>query len=405
MTATRIVRTATLAVVAASIWALAASLLWRTKVPAHLELPRLDERAVFGASTVAAGIRFDRFFDVEWILATVASLVALVVMMRRAPRFVRSLGLGPVNSGIVTGVLVATVLWAVGLPFGIASAWWSRRHGILQESWGSIVVFSPWGALLRSAFMTAVVLAVVLLLAKRYAQAWWIPAAAIVFTLGVALQFALPYAQRLGTHRVRSAALAAEIRRLELREHVGRPSVRIVPVRSQTNAANAFATGLGPSRGIFIWDTLLDGRFKPRQVHFVVAHEFGHLARRHIWKGIAWGALIGIPILALVAFVTGLRGGLRNPAVVPLAFLTLTAALVATAPLANLVSRRYEAEADWMALTATRDPAAGRGLFKRFVVTDLQNPSPPGWVNVLLENHPSPLARVEQAAAWQRLNR
>jgi STE24 endopeptidase len=404
MTATRIVRPATLAVAAVALWALAASLLWRTKVPAHLPLPSLDERRVFGAHVVSAGIRFDRFFEIEWILATLSTLAALVLMARRAPRFVRSLGLGPVNAGIITGVLVATVLWAVSVPFDIASSWWSRRHGILQESWGSIV-FSPWGALLRSAFMTAIVLAVVLLLAKRFARAWWVPAAVIVLALALGLQFLLPYAQRLGTHKVRSATLAAQIRRLEVREHVGHPTVRIVPMRSQTSAANAFATGIGPSRGIFIWDTLLDGRFTPREVRFVVAHELGHLARRHIWKGIAWGGLIGIPILALVAFVTGRRGGLRNPAAVPLAFLTLTAAGLATAPLVNAVSRRYEAEADWMALNATRDPAAGRGLFKSFVVTDLQNPNPPGWVRILLEDHPSALARVEEAEAWRRLER
>ncbi len=150
---------------------------------------------------------------------------------------------------------------------------------------------------------------------------------------------------------------------------------------------------------------MLDGRFTPREVRFVVGHELGHLARRQIWKGIAWGGLIGIPILALVAFVTGRRGGLRNPAAVPLAFLTFTAALLATAPLKNAVSRRYEAEADWMGLTATRDPAAARGLFKGFVTADLQNPDPPGWVQVLLEDHPTALVRVEQADAWKRLNR
>jgi len=361
-------------------------------------------RTVFGAHNVSAGARFDRFFELEWILATLASLAVLVVMVRRAPGFVRSLGLSPVNAGIVTGVLVATVLWAVSVPFGIASSWWSRRHGILQESWGSII-FSPWGALLRTAFMTAIVLAVVLLLAKRFARGWWVPAAGIVLVLALALQFAMPYAQRIGTHRVRSAALVAQIRRLEVREQVGRPTVRIVPVHSQTSAANAFAIGVGPSRGIFIWDTMLDGRFAPEEVRFVIAHELGHLARWHIWKGIAWGALIGIPILALVAFVTGRRGGLRDPAAVPLAFLTLAAAGIATAPLVNAVSRRYEAEADWMALNATRDPAAARGLFKGFVVTDLQNPNPPGWVKVFLEDHPSPLARVEEAEAWRRLNR
>jgi STE24 endopeptidase len=73
-------------------------------------------------------------------------------------------------------------------------------------------------------------------------------------------------------------------------------------------------------------------------------------------------------------------------------------------PLANAVSRRYESEADWMAVQATRDPAAGRALFQTFVRTDLQNPDPPGWVNFWLEDHPSALARVEKVEAWRRLH-
>jgi STE24 endopeptidase len=103
--------------------------------------------------------------------------------------------------------------------------------------------------------------------------------------------------------------------------------------------------------------------------------------------------------------VTGRRGGLRRPENVPLAIFTLAVAGLVVMPLANAVSRRYESEADWMALQATRDPGAGRALFVGFVRTDLQNPSPPGWVNVLLEDHPSALARVEQVEAWRRLHR
>jgi Zn-dependent protease with chaperone function len=404
MTATRIVRPATLAVAALAVWILAATFLWRTEVPTDLSLPSLHAREVFGAQAVRAGVRFDRFFELEWALGTVASLATLVVLTRRGPRLARSLGLGPVNAGIVTAVLVAVVLWAVSLPFDLAASWWSRRHGILQESWATIV-FSPLGGLYRATVVTTLVFAVVLLLTRRLARTWWVTAAGIVLVLALGLQFAFPYVQRIGTHPVRSQKLAAQIRALEQREHVGRPTIRVVPMHKTTSAANAFAVGLGPSRSVFIWDTMLDGRFSPREVRFVLAHELGHLARWHIWKGIAWGALIGVPILALVAFVTGRRGGLRRPENVPLALLTIAVAGIVVTPFANAVSRRYEAEADWVALNATRDPAAARGLFKAFVTTDLQNPDPPGWVHVFLENHPSALVRVEQAEAWRRLNR
>ena len=405
MTATRIVRPATLAALgAAAVWVLAAALLWRTKVPADLRLPSLHARTVFGAHAVAAGTRFDRFFEIDSLLAMLARLFTLVVLARRGPRFARSLGLGPVNAGIVTGVFVLTVVWAVGIPFGVAASWWSHRHGILRQSWASILT-SPFPALLRTTVAAVVVLAIVLLLARRLPRMWWVPASLAVVVLAVTVQFVSPYTERLGTHALRSHYLLAKAGQLERREHVAAPVIRVAPVRRETNAANAAASGIGPSRTVFIWDTMLGGRFTPHELRFVLAHELGHHARRHIWKGLAWGGLIGVPILAFVAFVTGRRGGLRNPETVPLALLVVAAAGLAVTPLALTVSRRYEAEADWVALNATHDPAAARGLFKGFVRTNLQNPDPPWWVHVLLEDHPSPLVRVEQAEAWSRVPR
>lgn len=373
-------------------------------MPGDLNPPHLDARTVFGADVTRAGARFDRFFDYDWVLSTVASLAVLGVYLVRGPRIARRLGLGPVNSGIITAVFITVVVWAVSVPFDIAASWWSRRHDILQRSWSSIV-FEPVGGLIRTTVATTVVIAVVLLLAKRLPRTWWLAAAGVVLALAVGLQLLLPYLQRLGTHPVRSTQLAAQIRTLERREHVGRPVIRVAPVSDETSAANAYSIGIGPSRSVIIWNTMLDGRFTAHEVRFVVAHELGHLARWHIWKGIAWGVLFGLPIFGLVAWVTGRRGGLRRPENVPLALFTLAVAGLAITPLVNLVSRRYESEADWMAVEATRDPGAGRALFKTFVRTDLQNPDPPGWVEVWLEDHPSALARVEQVEAWRRLHR
>jgi len=76
-------------------------------------------------------------------------------------------------------------------------------------------------------------------------------------------------------------------------------------------------------------------------------------------------------------------------------------AQLAILPLQNAISRRYEREADWIGLNGTRDPAAARGLFVGFVRTSLQDPSPPGWVHVMLDDHPTPLQRVEMASAWR----
>ena len=404
MTATRIVRPATIAAAVVAVWLLAAFFLLRTKVPGDLSPPRLDAQNVFGAGAVRAGTRFDRFFDYEWVLGTLTSIAVLAVYLRRGPRLSRRLGLGPVNAGIITAVFITVVVWAVSVPLDIAASWWSRRHDILQRSWSSIV-FEPVGGLIRTTATTTIVIAVVLLLAKRLPRTWWLAAAGVVLALAVGLQLVLPYLQRLGTHPVRSQQLSAQIGTLERREHVGDPVVRVATVSDETSAANAYSIGIGPSRSVIIWNTMLDGRFTPAEVRFVVAHELGHLARWHIWKGIAWGVLLGLPVFGLVAFVTGRRGGLRRAENVPLALFTLAVAGLVITPLANAVSRRYESEADWMAVQATRDPGAGRALFQDFVRTDLQNPDPPAWVDLFLEDHPSALDRVEQVEAWRRLHR
>src|SRR4029078_7382326 len=98
----------------------------------------------------------------------------------------------------------------------------------------------------------------------------------------------------------------------------------------------------------------------------------GRARRRHIRKGIAWCALFVFPAAFLIATVTQRRGGLRNPANLPIAILVLTVFGLVALPFQNAVTRRYEAEADWRALVATKDPVAARRLFVRFVPTSLE---------------------------------
>jgi STE24 endopeptidase len=69
----------------------------------------------------------------------------------------------------------------------------------------------------------------------------------------------------------------------------------------------------------------------------------------------------------------------------------------------NVVSRRYEAEADWVALRATHDPRSARSLFRRFTSVDLAQPNPPTWDYVLLENHPTVMQRIAMVEAFRNL--
>jgi len=85
-------------------------------------------------------------------------------------------------------------------------------------------------------------------------------------------------------------------------------------------------------------------------------------------------------------------------------FLVLLLLQVALTPAQNVVSRHDEAEADWMALRTTRDPASGRSLFQKFTKTSLAQPDPPTWDYLFLETHPTTMQRIAMTRAWQREN-
>ena len=180
--------------------------------------------------------------------------------------------------------------------------------------------------------------------------------------------------------------------------------MRVEDVSSWTDQANAFTVGFGPSTHVVLWDTILDERFSRSEQDVVIAHELGHVRSRHIIKGIGWSALLVLPTLWLLALLTRRRGGVGDPANLPYAILVLTVLALLTAPLENAVSRRYEAEADWRALNATRDPTADTQLFQQFGETSLEEPNPPLLDYLWLENHPTIAQRIAMAKAWRARN-
>ena len=72
--------------------------------------------------------------------------------------------------------------------------------------------------------------------------------------------------------------------------------------------------------------------------------------------------------------------------------------LVAT-PIANAVSRRYEAEADWIALETTRDPAGAKRFLADLAEAGVRDPSPPRWWTVVFGTHPTLAERAGMADA------
>jgi STE24 endopeptidase len=304
---------------------------------------------------------------------------------------------------MLLAMLGFAILWLVLLPFDVLEVWWQRRHGISHESYVQLI-FGSWVGLGGEFLFLCLAVLIVMGLASLLGDAWWIPGGAVFVGLAAAFVYITPFLVP-DQVPVRDPRITAEARELAAFENLPPIAVRVERVRRLTSSPNAEAVGLGRTRRVILWDTLLDGRFTNAQVRVVLAHELGHHARRHIAKAIGWYALFAFPGAWAIARLTRRRGGMRDPEAVPLALFVLVALAFLAAPLENAITRHMEAEADWSALEATRDPAAARSLFQRFATSAREEPSPPGWWHLLADNHPSLLERIELAQAWEARQR
>src|SRR5690606_5234099 len=127
---------------------------------------------------------------------------------------------------------------------------------------------------------------------------------------------------------------------------------------------NAYFTGLGRSKRIVFFDTLL-ARLEPDEVEAVLAHELGHFSRRHVLKRIAVmfvASLAGLWLLGWLSRQGGFYQGLGvtpgadecGAAALVLSSLALPAFTFVLQPRASWASRRHEFEADAFAATHAR---------------------------------------------------
>jgi STE24 endopeptidase len=380
-------------------WVLAITQLLHTSVPSGLRLPHLHAADYFTPAQLHRARNFEGFERIDYVLSQVALIAALVGYALRGERLTRESAAGRVGTGLMLGMLGLGLVWFAQLPFGIAEVWWERRHGISHQGYVSFVVDSFLG--LGGAFLSVcLVIAIVMGFAGLLRNRWWLPGVPAIVAVGVLLAFISPFLIP-AVHRVHNPQVRADARQLERVEGLPNIPVEVQDVHQLTTAPNAESVGLGPTRRVILWDTLLQpGRFTRAQIRVVLAHELGHQKHRHIWKGLGWEAVFLLPIAFLVALSTRGRGGLYSPRAVPLALLVFVVLQVATSPLQNAVSSRMEAEADWTALNATRDPAAATALFQRLATTSLADPDPPGWWQALVGNHPAIMERIEMTKAW-----
>jgi STE24 endopeptidase len=380
----------------AGLWIAAAWALWQTDVPDGLRLPDVDASAVLDSELLEEARDFELFLRISFLVSIVVVIVVFAVYARFGARFVRESAAGRIGTGMLLGMLGLAILWLVQTPFGLVDHWWQRRHDVSELGYGEWLIIN-WFALGSEFLFICFALLIIMGLAGLLRFWWWVPGGAVFVGLVALFTFVSPYlipAQEEPPPWVVDEAdqLAAE---------QGLPEIPVkVQVVESWEAPNAAAVGLGPTRRVILWDTMLLS-FGDDEIRVVLGHELGHHSADHLWKNIGWYALFAFPGALVIALVTRRRGGMREPLAVPLALLVFVVLQTLALPLQNAITRHMEEEADWIALESTRDPDGARNLFQGFAREALLDPDPPRWSYYLTDTHPVIVERVAMVEAWR----
>jgi STE24 endopeptidase len=290
----------------------------------------------------------------------------------------------------------------VPLPLRALSRRRALTAGLDTQSWGGWASDLVKANLIQTSFAAATGAAVVAA-TRRFPRSWWAPAAVASVGLGAVLAALAPVVldpifndfEPLPEGQTRSDVLdLAKAAGVKVGE------VYSVDASRRTTAANAYVTGLGPTKRVVLYDTMLD-RYGRDEVRLVVAHELGHVAHRDVPRSVVYAAIVAPAAALAVQRVSWALSEQRGtPGALPA--LALASALV-SAPIGvigNRLSRAIERRADEFSLRLAGAPEAFISFERGIALQNLADLEPPRLVSRLLATHPPTAERIGAAVAF-----
>lgn len=375
--------------------------------------PHVDLARDFTAAQVARETAFHRALHPPAYLGLLVGVVVagMLGLTRWGSRLVARLP-GP---WVVQAVLGTAVVLALGqlaaLPTEVQAERVLRRYGLSTQDWASWSADVARGLLIRAG-TTALVVVVLLALARARPARWWAAGAVIAVLLTFGGSFLYPVVVEPAFNRftpLPAGQLRSDLLGLAERDGVPVHDVLVADASRRTTSLNAYVSGFGSTRRIVVYDTLLRGS-SAREVELVVAHELGHAKRQDVLHGTLMGAFAGAAgvcaLFLLLSWPPLLRrvgaDGAGDPRVIPLVLLLAAVAPLLLSPATNLVSRHVEARADLHALQLTHDPATFIASEQHLSTVNLSDLAPPRWAYLLFFTHPTGPERIAFAREWQR---
>jgi len=207
---------------------------------------------------------------------------------------------------------------------------------------------------------------------------------------------------------LQDSALAARVQSLLERTGFASRGVFVMDGSRRSSHGNAYFAGLGRSKRVVFFDTLLQ-RLLPQEIEAVLAHELGHFKLHHILQRFAIVIAASLALLALLGWLAGEPwfylglgvepvAGNKNGLALILFVLILPVFSFVAAPVARLLSRRHEFQADRFAAAQTSAQDLASALVKLYN-DNAATLTPDPLHSSYYDSHPPAAVRIERLLA------
>lgn len=311
-----------------------------------------------------------------------------------------------VAKAAAAGAAFSLATTVTGLPFAALARSRSLKVGLATQSWSAWASDQAKVAAIESVMLGGGAAAVTAA-ARRWPKSWWMPAAAGSFGFGTLLATLAPIVLDPLFNDftpLPGGETRADVLDLAQQANVKIGEVFKVDASRRTTAANAYVTGLGPTKRVVLFDTLLD-RYTRDEVRAVVAHELAHVRNRDVPRLVAFGALTAPATTFAVQRLSWAMSPQRATSGA-LPALALAGGLVSmhVSILASRLSRAVERRADDFALRQPGAPKAFVAFERTIALQNVADIDPPR-ITRLIASHPPAAERIGAALAHARAER
>ena len=237
---------------------------------------------------------------------------------------------------------------------------------------------------------------------NQFADLWWLVFAAVMFLVSVVLSQLFPILIMPIFYKViplRDEELKTRISNLAKGAGIKVENVFSFDMSKNTKKANAAFTGLGKTKRIILGDTLLN-EYSKDEIETVIAHELGHYKHKHIIKNLIFGTVSSFLTFFVISILykNSLSWfdfeSITQIAALPLLSLWAMIIGLIQSPIGNILSRKYEYEADRYAIESTLKPESFINTLNKLTDQNLGDREPHPFIEWFFYSHPSIKKRI-----------